>query len=125
MAILEPIFNETVWKPIWLSESDAIATEGTETDQGSQIETPALRPPTNPFRLLMNKIDQLLSSNDPDEMRRALHMVHAALDDRQYSCDQEHLILSDRWLELTERLKPTPTAEAVNMYMQPQQHFMI
>ena len=38
------------------------------------------------------------------EVSYALYMVHGALDEKQYSSDAEHLALTDRWFELTEKL---------------------
>lgn len=111
MAILEPIFNDTVWTPLWLADAAGSDTEvmdsaDTQGTQQGTIETPALRPPENPFKTLMKKIDTLMGSDNIHDIRNALYMVHGALDDKQYSCDQEHKILSDRWLELHEKLRP-------------------
>ncbi len=125
MAILEPIFNETVWTPLWAAEADAhgSSTETGAADQGTAIETPALRPPENPFRQLLKKIDELSTSDSIYDIRNALYMVHGALDDKQYSSDQEHFVLSDRWLELTERLNAHQTMQEPQPTHQPLQRF--
>lgn len=107
MAILEPIFNDIAWTPLWLADAVGSDTDimGNADTQNGTMDTPALRPPENPFKTLMKKIDELMNGDNIHDVRNALYMVHGALDDKQYSCDQEHRILTDRWMELHEILR--------------------
>lgn len=102
MAILEPIFNEQVWRPVWLAEGQASDTD-TQSDVGG-MDALVLKPPADPFKLLMKKIEKLLEINDPDSLYHAFNLIDAALTDGKYANDDQRFILSQKWAELSERI---------------------
>lgn len=108
MAILEAIFNDHIWKPVWLAEvndGDNI-TQASDTDNQTQnIGDLALTPPTNPFRALMDKIEKLMDTGNPEDLRHAFYMVGDALHENQFGSDREQFILADRWAALGDLLK--------------------
>lgn len=126
MTILKPIFDERVWEPVWLADTEQASDTDTLFD-GNNVDTLALNPPENPFRSLMNKVRELLETGQPHDMRHALYMVNEALTEGKFSSDQEHLILADHSLEIQDMIKDHDRENApfLKTGISPAPHYMV